>query len=153
MRIINGLTGMWYLQDPSAWNVTNWNGISPLASLELASTGIDGDYNADGTVDAADYTICRDKLGTTTLLPNDTTPGEVTAEDYAVWKSNFGMGPGSGALAASVPEPSGIGICLLTAAGSAVFGIRGSRGDRTGWTIDGRFRKHAKALRSSSCWS
>ena len=99
----------------------------------------------------------RDKLGTTTLLPNDTTPGEVTAEDYAVWKSNFGMGPGSGALAASVPEPSGIGICLLTAAGSAVFGIRGSRGDPHSFVrkqFDGRFRKsREKHLRSSSCWS
>ena len=50
-----------------------------------------GDYNANGTVDAADYTVWRDKLGSSTTLPNDSTPGTVVQADYDVWKSNFGM--------------------------------------------------------------
>jgi hypothetical protein len=84
--------------------------------------GIAGDYNNNGTVDAADYTLYRDALGTNTTLPNDTTPGSVTSADYAVWKSNFGSGSASGA-AQAVPEPRSTivllialvsGICLPT---------------------------------------
>jgi hypothetical protein len=49
-----------------------------------------GDYNNSGTVDAADYVMWRNALGTSTLLPNDTTPGSVTEVDYNVWRANFG---------------------------------------------------------------
>jgi hypothetical protein len=73
--------------------------------------GVTGDYNDDGIVDARDYTIWRDKLGSTTVLPNDDTPGVVDASDYTDWKTNFGMSGGSGALAAgAVPEPGSIGL-------------------------------------------
>jgi Domain of unknown function (DUF4082) len=39
-----------------------------------------GDYNGNGIVDAADYTVWRDHLGqsVSVTLPNDTTPGSVT---------------------------------------------------------------------------
>jgi hypothetical protein len=60
-----------------------------------------GDYNDDGVVDAADFTVWRDNLNTNTTLPNDVTPGMVTSEDYAVWKAHFGQTcnePGSGGL-------------------------------------------------------
>lgn len=66
-----------------------------------------GDFNNDGTVDAADYTAWRDALGSATTLPNDQTPGMVTAEDYDDWKSNFGAAGGSGSAqlaAAALPE-------------------------------------------------
>jgi hypothetical protein len=76
---------------------------------------VDGDYNNNGVVDAADYTVWRDSLGTTTVLPNDTTPGIVSQADYDLWKSNFGMSAGSGAsLAASaVPEPGTLAAAML----------------------------------------
>ena len=73
-----------------------------------------GDYNNDGTVDAADYTVWRDTLGSTTDLRanGDNTgasQGVIDEADYAVWKANFGAvagAPGGGALVASVPEPA-----------------------------------------------
>jgi BNR repeat-containing family member len=73
-----------------------------------ASFGLPGDYNDDGVVDAADYTVWRDHLGTTATLPNDTTPGSVQPIDYLVWKSNFGrsLAGGSASAAEAVPEPS-----------------------------------------------
>lgn len=40
---------------------------------------LEGDYNGDGTVNLADYTIWRDNLG-----------GLYTVDDYTVWKDNFG---------------------------------------------------------------
>ncbi len=50
-----------------------------------------GDFNGDGTVDSADYTVWRDNLGTNVSLPNEaTTFGQVTEEDYETWRASFG---------------------------------------------------------------
>ena len=84
-----------------------------VADVGLVTGGTPGDYNNNGVVDAADYTVWRDKLGTSTTLPNDTTPGSVTQADYDVWKSNFGNHSGSGAGAnAAVPEPATLTMLL-----------------------------------------
>jgi hypothetical protein len=60
-------------------------------------TTLDGDFNSDGKVDAADYTVWRDGLGST-----------YDETHYALWKANFGAGSGSGGVAAgaAVPEPA-----------------------------------------------
>jgi len=72
------------------------------------------DYNGNGFVDAADYTVWRDAMtaGSTTLL-NDTTPGIVDESDFVVWRDAFGLavpgfggGSGAGQAAAAVPEPA-----------------------------------------------
>lgn len=75
-----------------------------------------GDYNDDGTVDAADYTVWRDALHTGQLLQNETaTLGVTDAADFDAWKLHFGSsGPGVGS--AAVPEFS----CLAYAALAAV---------------------------------
>ena len=76
----------------------------------LPPGGLDGDYNDDGIVDGADYTVWRDNLGSGTSLPNDDTLG-VGADDFDRWRMNFGAtnGAGTGSLEDSpgpVPEPS-----------------------------------------------
>ena len=77
-----------------------------LISYVGTSIAVDGDYNADGVVNAADYTVWRDALGQAITLPNENaTPGTVTQEDYAIWASNYGRSAGM-AIAVSVPEPS-----------------------------------------------
>jgi hypothetical protein len=86
-----------------------------------------GDYNLDGVVDAADYTVWRDHLGATNFtLPNEggVSPGVVDAADYNFWKSRFGMsGAGApGDLSGSVPEPSET-ISVLTAV-ACLAGLR-----------------------------
>lgn len=76
--------------------------------------GITGDYNDDGVVDAADYTVWRQNLGTSASLPNDATPGSVTEADYLAWRSNYGMTTAAtSTAAAAVPEPSTL-LLLLT---------------------------------------
>lgn len=67
---------------------------------------LDGDFNGDGAVDAIDYTVWRDGLGSA-----------YTDGDYLIWKANFGSTlPGSGAASsASVPEPTSILLFLLSA--------------------------------------
>jgi hypothetical protein len=80
---------------------------------------VEGDYNGNGIVDAADYTVWRDNLGLTggaTAAEGDGTgDGNVMQDDYDFWKSRFGNEAGSGGLAASVvPEPAS-GVVLLIA--------------------------------------
>lgn len=71
------------------------------------AAGLLGDYNGNGIVDAADHTVWRDSLGSTTILPNDPSPGMVTQKDYVTWKTNFGATAGGGsALQSAVPEPA-----------------------------------------------
>jgi hypothetical protein len=77
--------------------------------------GVFGDYNGNGTVDAADYVAWRNALNTNTTLPNDSTPGTVTPEDYTVWRANFGRTGGAAAAvagSATVPEPSSLMFVL-----------------------------------------
>jgi hypothetical protein len=52
-----------------------------------------GDYNNDGIVDAADYVVWRDNVGTTASLPNDRTSGTVDQSDYDIWQRSFGRMP------------------------------------------------------------
>jgi len=75
-----------------------------------------GDYNDDGSVDAADYTVWRNSLGGAESLVNETvTLGSVTTEDYDVWKSSFGTMEVRTGSAAAVPEPATGGIAIVSA--------------------------------------
>jgi hypothetical protein len=76
---------------------------------------LDGDFNNDGSVDAADYVVWRKGLG-----------GPFTPDDYDTWRTNFGRTSGAGAAAdldidvtSSVPEASSIVLLMLGIAFSA----------------------------------
>ncbi len=81
------------------------------------SPAVDGDYNFDGRVDAADYTIWRDTLGSTSTLAADgDRSGSVDAPDYLVWRDNFGNLFSESLSAMPLPEiPSGPIMALATA--------------------------------------
>lgn len=81
----------------------------------LSEPRLDGDFNGDDTVDAADYVVWRIGLDT-----------KYTPDDYNLWRENFGKS-GSGSLSiASVPEPAGALLFLLGM--SAVASHRGAGG-------------------------
>ncbi|MEX2310055.1 MAG: hypothetical protein WD738_20960 [Pirellulales bacterium] len=78
-----------------------------------------GDYNSDGTVDAADYVLWRKNDG--------------SQEGYDTWRANFGatIATGSGATAgssssadAAVPEPTLLALLFLTAAFGLLHHLR-----------------------------
>jgi len=101
----------------------------PHATLLRVKSALVGDYNANGVVDAADYTVWRNTLGQsgTGLAADGSGNGQVGDEDYVLWKQNFGapLGAGSGAgsvgtLASRiVPEPAS--FLLTTLAIAAIF--------------------------------
>ncbi len=72
-----------------------------LIAAEPSFESIPGDFNNDGMVDAADYTVWRDGLGTTH-----------TTEHYNDWLANFGT-TSSSSNAITVPEPAANLLGLL----------------------------------------
>ena len=86
-----------------------------------------GDFNGDGMVNLADYTVWRDNLGGPESALNGNGSGNATvgSEDYALWKTHFGAGSGSvqALETATVPEPSGV-VVLLGLLGAAVVAHR-----------------------------
>ena len=78
--------------------------------------GVQGDYNGNGVVDAADYVIWR-KGGP---LQNEVdNVGTVNDQDYIEWRNRFGnvSGSGSGLSGAAVPEPSVMALFSLASGG------------------------------------
>jgi hypothetical protein len=57
------------------------------------------DFNGDGTVNAADYTVWRDSKGANVApgeLGDADFNGQVDQQDYIIWKQQFGTSPGAG---------------------------------------------------------
>ena len=81
-------------------------------ALMIETLNLPGDYNLDGTVDAADYTVWRDGLS-----PID------SVEGYNIWRDNFGATVGAAtASAQAVPEPHA--SLLLAAFSLSAYAVR-----------------------------
>lgn len=116
-------------RDDDGWQVY-LNGVTDAAlrpRLVVASSsasvvaGLAGDFNDDGVVDAADYTVWRDNEGTSFDLngngnENGTSGGVVDAADYQLWAANFGSQSGGGQSLGPVPEPTALCLMLMSAA-------------------------------------
>jgi hypothetical protein len=108
--IVDSVTVVW----PSG-AVQELSNVLPNQELNLVenAAALSGDYNADGSVDAADYIVWR-----------KTDAGNV--DGYARWRTNFGAGE-SGAAASirglTVPEPST--LLLLVVGALAVANVAG----------------------------
>jgi hypothetical protein len=103
------------LEASLAWDTSLLDAQGVLSVIAAPPEGLAGDYNDDGAVDAADYSIWRDNLGSNSALPNETESlGIVDAADFDAWKANFGAiaEPGGGGLAA-VPEPGTFCLVLM----------------------------------------
>ncbi|MEQ8846771.1 hypothetical protein [Botrimarina sp.] len=94
--------------------------------LRVISTA---DYNADGVVDAADYTLWRDTLGQTgaTLAADGNGNGAVDAGDYDFWLAHYGeVVTRLGQPATQAPEPAS-----AVAAAVAIVSVSGGPSRRT----------------------
>ncbi|WP_146584480.1 right-handed parallel beta-helix repeat-containing protein [Posidoniimonas polymericola] len=87
------------LSAPLAWDVTLLESQGLLSVVQAAL--LPGDFNDDGVVDAADYTVWRDN-----------TSGAYTPGDYQTWRSNYGSAAATGG---ETPVPEPVGLLLLVA--------------------------------------
>jgi T5SS/PEP-CTERM-associated repeat protein/autotransporter-associated beta strand protein len=93
--------------------------------LSIAAGGLAGDYNGNGIVDAADYTVWRNNLGDPTevdLHGNGNGSG-VTVSDFTWWKTHYGdTAPANGSslvasLQVAVPEPASLLLLAFACSG------------------------------------
>jgi hypothetical protein len=97
---------VWATTRDDLWHVS---AAFPDAQLVDAPAPLQGDYNSNGTVDAADYVAWRDNPGAFGGDP----------AGYTTWRTNFGRTGGAGSAlsgaAAAVPEPATLALLLLLA--------------------------------------
>ena len=105
----------------------------------VAAAGLAGDFNNDGFVDGADYTVWRNNLGTNFNLNGNGdesagSAGIVNEADYSWWRQHYGnSNEGGGGLgnrqSNNVPEPATWTILVLAAAGGCF------RRARSAWRV------------------
>jgi hypothetical protein len=86
----------------------------------IARAVLPGDYNADDSVNAADYVVWRRHRDESFVLlgedPAATTPGVVDEEDYDFWRAHFGNTVGNSSSAAgTIAEPATTLVLLIGA--------------------------------------
>jgi hypothetical protein len=113
------------------WNVV-YSNFAVL--LQVVATGIPGDYNQNGVVDAADYVVWRKSDG--------------SQAGYHLWRANFGRTVG----AASRAAPSQLGPPRLGGPTAAVPEAEAFWLTITGIGIGALFCRHLCARPSSACW-
>jgi hypothetical protein len=100
-----------------------------------AGAVLEGDYNRDGQVDAADYIVWRSSLGSSDILAADgDRSGTVDEPDYGVWRSHFGRTLESSSAVSTVvngvPEP-----VAFAAVAAAVFFLLYMRTPNHQWIV------------------
>lgn len=99
------------LQAELEWTLTY--GVNELTAAVVQSA-LDGDFNGDGRVDAADYTVWRDHFGEpdeSALAGAGDGMNGVDPGDYQLWRQNYGATRESAPNSATVPEPGS--VCLV----------------------------------------
>ncbi|TWT87479.1 hypothetical protein Mal64_30180 [Pseudobythopirellula maris] len=102
---------------------------STLIRTNISGSIANGDYNENGFVDAADFTVWRDAMGTGVApgtSADGTGDGMIDDDDYDLWVANFGLEIPAPSLATSsssslaVPEP---GTAWLTGLAVGAIGL------------------------------
>jgi arabinogalactan endo-1,4-beta-galactosidase len=96
----------------------------PAASVfeQFISSPLSGDFNQNGSVDAADYLVWRKSIGQTGpgLAADGNDDQRVDHSDYAIWRARFGQTAGANSAldCLAVPEPGTAALLLIVTAGA-----------------------------------
>jgi hypothetical protein len=85
--------------------------IGAFESQAVSGPSLLGDYNQSHRVDASDYVLWRNSLGSSVVAysgADGSGNGTVDAADYAVWKANFGAVGASGTLSSQVGDAAAV---------------------------------------------
>jgi arabinan endo-1,5-alpha-L-arabinosidase len=126
-----------------AWTFDGW----PILARDLPA----GDYNRNGLVEAGDYTVWRNTLGSTVdLRANGNNIGRsanrIDRADYLVWKNNYGatydgyMSSATSSAHHALPEPSTLGLSLLAVIALSCARLRATAGRVTSGCSSARTR-------------
>lgn len=132
------ISGLAWAPGDSLWirwiklnDIGNDHGLA-IDNFSISTTGGDvdpvenGDFNGDGFIDAADYTVWRDnenQIGVGLAGGDGNDDGVVDGLDYAIWAAQYSPAP-SEAASAAVPEPTSIVIAIACLLGGARVGQR-----------------------------
>lgn len=92
--------------------------IDRIAITDTKFVPLAGDFNNDGIVDTADYTVWRMHVGSNDEAAINfagVSDGVIDAADYVTWKANFGATASGSLAAAPVSEPHSCLLLLLGA--------------------------------------
>jgi hypothetical protein len=107
----------WAADGTGFFTTSELNGLpsAPIYHYSFTPSLLPGDYNRNGVVDAADFVVWQENVGTIAgTLPNDTAGGTIGQAQYDLWQSSFGAtSSGSGSRSDSVstsrvPGPPGM---------------------------------------------
>ncbi len=104
----------------------------PFGSIEISTLNAGptaGDFNGDGFVNAADYTVWRDNLNSTdeSLINNaGIEDGVIDSLDYGVFQMEYTGSTSSISQATAIPEPSSVVALLFCVVGGSLSGLRKS---------------------------
>jgi hypothetical protein len=109
----------------TGYQIGSAGGALKTSAFHSAFGGTIGDYNSDGAVNAADYTVWRDHLGQSFALPNrdPANTGTISAADYTSWKSHFG---GSGSSTWQTANLTANSVAELNPTSSSTVGLNAS---------------------------
>lgn len=99
-----------------------------LAGATVSAPSPTGDYNGDGVVDAADYTVWRDTFGSNVASgtgADGDESGTIDAGDYTFWSARYGTTVTSSATA--TPEPTSAAVVSLGLLALGASGVRRHR--------------------------
>ena len=95
--------------------ITNSVAITTQINTNLSFGVATGDYDGNGTVDSADYTLWRDTFGQSVASltgADGSGNGLIDIDDYNVWKNNYGSSGPAVSAATSIPEPCGAALAV-----------------------------------------
>lgn len=138
MNVVNAIAALPKYEFLGAWSdapmrnysQAQWENYVPIDGDNVVSLTVSvlnfkaGDYDFNGTVNAADYTVWRNSFGSTTDAAADGNGnGVVDMADFVLWRDTLGQsgGPSAGAgslVTGEVPEPTSL---ILAAVGGVLL--------------------------------